>query len=283
LQSVFRSQSGERAVMAAYDATMGNWPAPATSQLVRTRYGDTFVISSGAANGFPVLLLHGAGSNSSMWVGDAGTYGDLFHVHAIDLIGEPGRSAPARPSWNGSAYGDWLGDVFSALGLERAILVGMSQGAWTALRFATLHPERVDKLVLLTPGGIVPDKMMFVLRALPLVFLGDWGIRRLNRLIFGGEPIPREVDDALTLIGRHFKPRLGKLPIFSDEELKRLTMPVLLIVGERDLLRDGRRIHRRLSGLVPHLLYSHPLNGGHALVNTSADVLRFLIRDPSPR
>ena len=151
-----------------------------------------------------------------------------------------------------------------------------SQGAWTALRFATLHPERVARLVLLTPGGIVPDRLLFVVRALPLLLLGEWGLRRLNRLVFGGVPVPREVDDTLVLIGRHFKPRLGRLPVFSDPELARLTMPVLLIVGERDALRDGSRIHARLRRLVPDLVYSRPPNAGHALVGTSAEILRFL-------
>src|SRR5262249_60378935 len=128
---------------------------------------------------------------------------------------------------------------------ERAMLDGPSQGGWTALKFATSRPERVDKLALLAPGGITPDRISFALGAIPLSFLGRWGIERINRMVFGPQPIPAEVNEVTTLIMTHFKPRIGVLPIFSDEELQRLTMPTLLLIGQKDALRDARKVAAR--------------------------------------
>jgi pimeloyl-ACP methyl ester carboxylesterase len=146
----------------------------------------------------------------------------------------------------------------------------------TAFKFATSRPERVDKLVLLAPGGITPDRISFVLRAIPLSFLGRWGIERINRMVFGPQPIPVEVDEAITLIMTHFKPRIGVLPIFSDDELRRLTMPTLLLIGQEDTLRDARKVAERMRKLVPELTAKIIPQAGHVLYNTPSYITPFL-------
>jgi pimeloyl-ACP methyl ester carboxylesterase len=211
-----------------------------------------------------------------MWAGDVGEYSHHYRVYAVDLLGEPGKSAPVRLDWNSSAYAEWLGDVFDAMKVERAILIGLSQGGWTALKFATSQPERVDKLVLLTPGGITLDRLSFALRAIPMSFLGRWGIKRINRMVFGPQRIPAEVNEAVTLIMTHFKPRIGVLPIFSDEELRRLTMPTMLLIGQEDALRDARKVAERMRKLVPELTAKVIPQAGHALFNTSSHIMPFL-------
>lgn len=106
--------------------------------------------------------------------------------------------------------------------------------------------------------------------------MGPWGIRRINRLLFGGQPVPKEVDEATTLIMTHFKTRVGVLPLFTEAELQRLSMPVLLLLGARDALRDGQKISARMQGLVPRLTTVIIPEAGHALVNTPPHILPFL-------
>ncbi|HKX29417.1 MAG TPA: alpha/beta hydrolase [Blastocatellia bacterium] len=263
--------------MDQYDAQMARWPVPYTTLEVPSRYGVTFVAASGSEAAPPLILIHGACSNSAVWAGDVSEYSRHYRVFAVDLLGELGKSAPVRLDWNSSAYAEWLGDVLNALKVERAILIGLSQGGWTALKFATSQPERVDKLVLLTPGGITPDRISFALRAIPLSFLGRWGIERINRMVFGPQPIPTEVNEAATLIMTHFKPRIGVLPIFSDEELRLLTMPTLLLIGQEDALRDARKVAERMRKLVPELTAKIIPQAGHALYNTSRHIMPFLV------
>src|SRR5262245_63839532 len=147
--------------MDQYDALLARWPVPYTTLDIASRYGGAFVAASGSESAAPLILIHGAGSNSAMWAGDVGEYSRHYRVYAVDLPGEPGKSAPARLDWNSSAYADWLGDVLDGLKVERAILIGLSQGGWTALKFATYRPERVDKLVLLNSGGILIGLIFF--------------------------------------------------------------------------------------------------------------------------
>lgn len=262
--------------MAWYDSTLAHWPVPYETLNVPTRLGNTFIIASGQNTTPPLVLLHGAATNSAMWAGDVGAYSRHYRVYAVDLLGEPGKSAPNRPAWNSLAYAEWLADVLDTLKLEKVTLLGLSQGAWTAIKFAVYQPNRVEKLVVLTPPGIVPDKLSFAIRAIPLSLLGPWGTKQINHMLFSGLPIPPEVDVATTLIMSHFKTRVGSLPLFADAELQRLTMPVLLLVGTRDALRDGRKISTRMHGLVPRLTTVLIPESGHALMNTTAHILSFL-------
>jgi pimeloyl-ACP methyl ester carboxylesterase len=144
-----------------------------------------------------------------MWAGDVTDYCRQYRVLAIDLLGEPGKSAPNRPSWDGPAYAEWREDVLNELRIEAVTIIGLSQGAWTALKFAVSKPERVKALVVLSPGGIVPDKLSFVVRALPLMFLGRWGIRRIHRMVLGGQPVPADVDMAQVWARKPVPPHQG--------------------------------------------------------------------------
>jgi pimeloyl-ACP methyl ester carboxylesterase len=275
-ESIYKTPAGEQAVMAFYDSVLEQWPLPHERLSIPTRHGDTFVLACGNPAGPPLILLHGAGTNSAIWAGDVMTYGRDFHLYAVDLIGEAGRSAPNRPPWQGPAYVQWLDDVLAALPVETVTLAGISQGAWTALKFAVARPERIERLVLICPGGIVPDKLSFVLRAIPLSLLGLWGTERLAQLIYAEQPLPAGTLEAIMLIMRHFKSRIGVLPIFSDEELQRLTMPTLLLGGGRDALRDNEKIAARLTPLLPNLQVTILPEGGHALLNTKGYVMEFL-------
>jgi pimeloyl-ACP methyl ester carboxylesterase len=274
--SIYRSQAGEQAVNDLYDSVLATWPVAYDTHRLATRHGATFVIAGGDARRPPLVLIHGAGANSCIWAADFPVYTRTHRVFAVDLVGEPGRSAPNRPPWEGPAYAEWLEDILDAFGLRTAALVGISQGAWTALKFAVDQPTRVTKLGLLTPGGIVPDRLSFVAKAVPLTLLGRWGARRMSRLLYADQPIPAGVEEITMLIMRNFRPRIGVLPLFTDVELQRLTMPVLVMVGAKDALRDGAAIIERLQRHVPDLASQIVPGAGHALINTAPDVAAFL-------
>jgi len=275
-QSIYKSPGGEKTIMGLYDSTLAHWPVPYETLNIPTRPGKTFVITSGNKSAPPLILIHGAGSNSLIWAEDVIEYSRDYRVFAVDLLGEPGKSAPNRPAWDSLAYVEWLEDLYSALKINKAALIGVSQGGWTALKFAVHKPEHVEKIVLVSPGGIVPDKVTFVLKAIPLSMMGRWGIHHINRILLSGQTIANEVEEALTLMMANYKPRIGRLPIFTDTELQHLKMPILLLMGAQDALRDAEKISARLNKQLAHLLTIIIPNGGHALLNTTRHILPFL-------
>jgi pimeloyl-ACP methyl ester carboxylesterase len=283
VKPIYKTPAGEQAVMALYDSALERWPVPYETHMIPTRHGETFVIVCGNDSAPPLVLIHGAGSNSAIWAPDAAVYGPHFRVYALDLPGEPGKSTPNRPPWDSPAYAEWLEDSLDALGIGTTTLVGISQGGWTALKFAVANPQRVEKLVLLTPGGITPTRLSFVLLAVGYSLLGQWGLRRLIRLTFGSQPIPDGVEDIMVIILSHFKPRFGVLPIFTDEELQRLTMPTFLLGGKQDALFDLDQIAARLQALLPDLSVTILPKAGHALLDTTGPIMAFLAESEKVR
>jgi pimeloyl-ACP methyl ester carboxylesterase len=277
---LFRSEAGAREIRARYENLLGEWPVASVRHRVPTRAGETFVLAFGKEDGPPLLLFHGSGANAMMWRFDAPLWAERFRCYAVDMIGEPGLSAPSRPPLGSEAYALWLDDVLAGLVLERAAIVGVSLGGWLALDYATRRPGRVTKLALLCPGGLGRQKN-FLLRALPLLLLGAWGRRRvrdkvLGKMPEGMPPEARAVVDLSTLIFKHFRPRTGKLPVFSDRALQSLSMPVLAIVGGRDVLLDSRDTQRRLARNLPRAEVRFLPDAGHLLRGQAGVVLDFL-------
>ncbi len=282
-RSIYRSAAGEAEVTAQYAELLARWPVPFEGATVRTRQGPTFVLSCGDPSNPLLVLLHGAGSNALMWMGDAAELSQRCRVHAVDIVGEPGRSAAARPPWEGLAYSDWLSDVLYALGTGVVRLAGLSQGEWIALKFATTRPECVERLALLSPAGVVADRLSFLLRALPRILLGRFGARSLNRLVVGNQLLHPDALAFMDLILRRVRPRLDVSPLFRDEELRRLRMPVLLIGVDRDAIRDCEAIGARLARLVPRLEVALISGAGHVLVPAAARLAPFLAAETPER
>jgi pimeloyl-ACP methyl ester carboxylesterase len=273
---LYRSAAGQQAVRAWYESLLGQWPVPHTRLALPTRHGETFALVSGDPAAPPLVLLHGAGSNSASWAGDVALYSARYRVVAVDLIGEAGFSAPTRPPYAGPAYAQWLADVLDALGCPSATLVGMSLGGWAALKFATSQPERVSALALIAPSGLAPVRAGFLFQLVLLSLLGEWGRARLNRLLFAGVPVPPEVTAAMRLIAQHYRSRVEAPPVFAADDLRRLGMPVLLIAGEHDGFCNAQVSARWLRAHVPHARVDLVAGAGHVVLGTAQRVLAFL-------
>lgn len=275
-EELYYSIAAANAVMSLYDSLLANWSTPHETALVPTRHGETFVITSGNPLAPPLVLLHGSGSNATIWLHDITQYRDQYYVVALDMPGDPGKSAPNRLPWSGPAYNEWLTDVLDELNIGKVSVAGMSLGGWAAARFASACPERVERLVLMCPGGMAPTHAMFMPRAILASLFGKWGMRRLVQALFADQPIPPGTMDVVMLVNRSFRARMETLPLIPDEELTRLTMPTLLLGGTKDILCDMEKTAERLRPRLPHLTITFIPGAGHALINTVPHVLHFL-------
>jgi len=278
MASIYKTEAGSRALIERYRKLLALWPVPNEQLRLATRQGETFVIASGDKSAPPLVLLHGAGANSLSWMRDIADWAKHFRVYAVDVIGEPGQSAPSRPPLTSDAYAQWIGEIFDALSLAQADNVGISLGGWLALDFATRNPSRVRRLALLCPGGVGRQKSGFLLKAMFLMLFGAWGRRRALTLALGttSESMNPQAEAYMLSIFREFRPRREVLPIFSDERLKHLTMPVLLIVGVRDAMLDSRETAARLKRTVPHLTAHELPETGHLLTDQTETIGAFL-------
>jgi len=84
------------------------------------------------------------------------------------------------------------------------------------------------------------------------------------------------VDQFLTLVNEHFNYRAGSPPLFSDEQLRGLTMPVLFLAGEKDVLLNTPKTAQRLQKLMPDLTTHIVKEDGHAAINLAPQVVSYL-------
>jgi pimeloyl-ACP methyl ester carboxylesterase len=281
MNRIYKSAEGERLIRERYLAFLKHWPVPNQPIRIPTNQGETFVVAAGAEADPPLLLLHGGAANSTMWMGDIRAFASSFRVYALDLIGEPGLSAPSRPPLSSEAYALWLDEVLRGLSVTHTAIVGVSLGGWLALDYATRRPQRVEKVAVLCPAGIGRQKVGIVFETIALRMCGAWGKRKLAERILGRppanpSPAVKAFIDFVALIHQHFRPRMVKLPVFSDEALGRLGIPLLAIVGARDVLLDSRQTRSRLERLVPQAEVIWLPEAGHLIPGQTGKILAFL-------
>lgn len=274
MKPIYKSKAGADAVQRRYREVLDGWPLPAEPRRIPTRAGETFVVSSGPIDAPPLVLLHGSGANASTWIGDVSTWATQFHVHAVDMLGEPGGSAEVRLPLDSDDVASWLDDVLDALGIENAAFVGMSLGGWTALDYTIRRPTRVNRLTLLCPGGIGRQTTGWLPKAVLLGALGKRGRRRTVRLVTGLDT--ETILDDVTLIFSNFNPRTEPLPIFSDEDLQGISIPVQVIVGSRDVMMDSAETVRRVEKSIPNTSVTVLPDAGHAILGQTDAVMEFL-------
>jgi len=222
------------------------------------------------------MLIHGSSGNSAAWFADIPELRRHFRVLAIDLIGDAGHSAETRLDMKSTAYAQWIRELFEGLGISQAALMGNSLGAWMCLKFACVFPGKVEKLVLLAASGIAPVRLSFVLRVMLFSLRGGKGGEAITRMVYGKDRIPQEVIDYINIISQNYRPYTGAIPVLPDAELKRLTMPLLYIAGEDDLLTNAPRSAARLQKLLPQATLYVPPNTGHVIYNVLDKVIPFL-------
>lgn len=104
-------------------------------------------------DGPPLLLLHGIAESSESWRDVLPELSERHTVIAPDLLGH-GASAKPRGDYSLGAFASGARDLLVALGHERATVIGHSLGGGVAMQFAYQFPERVERLVLVSSGGL---------------------------------------------------------------------------------------------------------------------------------
>ncbi len=310
--ALYKTPDGYDALMRWYDQTVAALPIPTESRTVETRAGSTHMLVMGNPDSPqpPLVMFQGFGASAPLWKNQVQDFSRDYRIYAVDVPGHPGKSAPTVLSLLDDSYAQWVVDLLDALKLERVHLVGVCLGGWIAMKAAAYAPDRVEKLVLLSPVGLAAFKV-FVRSGVPLIMNfgreNDEAGRRLMRMAFtppgSGLQFDRDVAKALMLVIKHYDiaalagfdgSRLSPRDFWiagrtlmkfvraeSVSELQKISAPTLLLVGEHEAIYNPHAAVRRAQRGI-RTLHAEVVPGtGHATIYDRPDyvnprVLRFL-------
>ena len=176
-------------------------------------------------SGAPLLLLHGNGESGGYFLHQIDEFARYFTVYAVDTRGH-GRSPRGTAPFTISQFADDLLGFMDGQGMEKARILGFSDGGNIALTFALRRPERVERLVLnganLDPSGVKPSVQIPIVLGYKMASLFKAPKARANAEMLG-----LMVND----------------PRIDAKELSALAMHVLVVVGSKDMIKAA---HSRL-------------------------------------
>ena len=253
--SIYFTPEVHARMMAIYDAKLAQWPMPYETSYVNTNYGKVHVIISGPENSPPVLLLNAGQMAGWSWKPNIGALNESYRTFAIDTIGEPGKSELSDINHfpqNGVQWSNLLVEITNKLNIEKAFVVGASNGGFLALNYAIYHPERIEKIALLGAMGLTPSTNENIMRItfsqmFPLKLVQD------NTILwsFGDDPELRsQIDEWFRLVFQT-APQQSPPITMKAAELQQVSVPTLAVLGTEDHLMGDLGAVRELASNVP--------------------------------
>ena len=308
---MYKSAEGRKAIMEWYSDVVAQLDVEVESQYVQTRFGRTHMLVAGPANGKPLFLVPGVAGCAPLWRRQIPDFAKHFRVYALDIVGQPGKSDPTSPSFLGDDFSDWMVDVLDDLGIDRAHFAGTSVGGWMVMRLGIHAPERVDKIVMLSPTGIsrarLPVKIWITkflnkrkdANALQDDLTAKSVTNKSPGRSFG--TFDRQLAKLMALCTRHYRVdrsmgiynektqkidaikglRVLKKFFLSEPRslLKRFDAPALLVFGEHEMLYDPYKVAKRARRVMPGLNTDVIEGAGHAAIYDKPEEVNTVVVD----
>jgi pimeloyl-ACP methyl ester carboxylesterase len=242
----------------AYDRVLDKWPTVVETADLSSEHGITRVNTCGAPGSPPLVLLHGGGATSTVWFANVAALAERYRVHAVDLIGDAGRSrAEGTALRTVDDLLDWFDIVVRGIGVETFALAGHSYGAMVALTYALRRPERVSALALLDPTSCFAGmRMPYLAHAAPLLLRPTENRqRRFVEWETGGRPLDEDWLDLLARGAAHFpctKLVVPKRP--TSRQLVDLDVRTTVILAGAGRAHDSGRLAAVVRDRYPRII-----------------------------
>ena len=205
------------------------------------------VLEAGPRDAAPLLFLHGVNGHAETYIRNIGAHAADFHVCALDFVGHGLSDKPLDRSYEIATYVDHVLAFMDTIGAARAHISGESLGGWVATKLAGAHPERVNKLVLNTPGGLNAEpEVMARLKTMTLDAVTEPTREKVRKRLEWLFKDPAMVPDDLVEMRFQIYSQPGYKEVTErilclqemevrqrnmvrEEDLRRLTMPTMLV------------------------------------------------------
>ena len=247
------SDAAREKFMVAYERAFELWPRPYEELDIQTATATTRVHAYRPnADGEPAVLL--SAFNAAGWYPHVAALGKDGPVYGIDMPGDANPSVPYAPMTPPASCAAWLDELLGKLSDRPAHLVGFSYGGWVAMNQAIRAPGRIASVTLLDPAGLTRLDARFWWW-FSISGLASLTPMPLRRRLAGWLDSPAMLQPQLMTLmwagtrGYHAEPKFPD--ILTEDELRAITVPVLLITGARSALITPAQARDRAS-LMPN-------------------------------
>jgi pimeloyl-ACP methyl ester carboxylesterase len=259
--SAFATDEARARYEEAYDRTLATAGVEVHGHDVPTAFGATHVVEAGDATKPPLVLLHTMSFSATVWVRNLAALSARHRVLAVDTIGDLNLSRSERNVGGRDDYVEWFTDVLAAFDISRTAIAGNSYGGWLAANFALLRPELVSRVVMISPPLVFtkyrPAFYRHILRA-PFIrseskaeSFARWFVTDAT---FSDESARLWLDQFS--VGMPKFRGMNGFPWpkrFTDDEVRAIVAPVLLIEGADEPMHDPNTAIARATALLPTL------------------------------
>ena len=281
---VFKRKQEKSKYIKAYNETLKLWKIPFQEENIKTSYGTAHVIITGPKNAEPLILLHGMDASSTMWYPNIKALSKNHRVYALDFLMEPGKSVSCGETISKEETITWYNEIFKHYNLKKIKLVGASRGGWLATLLASQDNHIVSKMVLLSPAQTLEnlDKMHKASSALMFkLFPNKKKLENtLNAFAFYPEKIHPIYKNQFFLANKFAKTNMSFIQMqpFSKEEIEKITIPVLIMIGDNDIVNSQKSLEKG-NELLPKGEMVTIENAGHFLTIDQPEVVNQKIID----
>lgn len=200
----------------------------------------------------PFILLHGNGEDGSYFENQIDYFSDRYRVIALDTRGH-GKSPRGTEPFTIEQFSCDLYDFLTGLEISNAIILGFSDGANIAMKFAIKHPDMVRALIL--NGGNLNSKGVKRTTQIPI----EMGYRIAGRFASKSPDAKRNAEMLGLMVNE---------PNISPAELSKITAPTLVICGKRDMIKESHT--KEIAANIPSAKLSI-IKGNHFIANKRFD------------
>lgn len=185
-------------------------------------------------NGQPFILLHGNGEDGNYFKHQIDFFSSNYRMIAVDTRGH-GKSPRGSAPFTMNQFVEDLNDLLDKLQLSKVILLGFSDGANIAMKYAIKYPERIEALILnggnLNTKGVKSSTQVFI----------ELGYKMAKAFSEKSESAKRKTEILGLMVNE---------PNIKIEEIQSIEAPTLVIAGKKDMIKESHT--REIADNIPN-------------------------------
>jgi pimeloyl-ACP methyl ester carboxylesterase len=275
---VFDSLHKKELYIKSYNETLKLWDVPFEELDIATNYGIAHIIISGPKTGEPLILFHGTDASATMWYPNVKEFSKQYRVYAIDFPLEAGKSVSNCIKLTNKQSAVFYNEIFKHFQMENINLLGVSRGGWMATYLALQPNNIIKKIILLSPaqtfGGVANLGKVLTginLKMFPSPKSTD---KFFDAFSYHPDKINSVFKNQLYLAYKYgnSKPRLLNMMPFSKKELKSLKIPVLILIGDHDIV-NNEKIFVKAHKFIPNVETAVIKDAGHFMSIDQSEII----------